>query len=462
MSVRSSWRRLGLRQRLLLIGVAGVATALLLGGLTLYGALSVLSYRTLDAGARATADDVTRLVTEGRLPDLIPVTGGQIVQVVDGHNRVVSASSNADRLTALLRPSEVHRALAGHAVVVSGSRVGLASPLRVLAVSAGPGHTVVVAQPFGDVQHSEQILAVALLLGGPALLLVLSLMAWRVMGATLRPVESMRVTAEHISGAGDGDEVRLPVPVARDEFQRLAITLNAMLDRLEGARARQRRFVADAAHELRSPLASLQAQLDVAERLDEELPGAADVRAEVTRMTGLVEDLLSLARLDSGAERLRAPETVTVQGVLEEVTQRYAHARVPVVVATSEHSVRARPEDLDRALANLVDNAVRHASSRVEVTAHDAGDLVVVAVEDDGAGIPEADRGRVLERFTRLDAGRTRDTGGSGLGLAIVHELVRHGGGSLRLGESTLGGLRAEIVLPAAGPAELRGSAHRG
>jgi signal transduction histidine kinase len=208
--------------------------------------------------------------------------------------------------------------------------------------------------------------------------------------------------------------------------------------------------VADAAHELRSPLASLQAQLDVAERLDEELPGAADIRAEVTRMTALVEDLLSLARLDSGGQRVREPENVELQGLLQDVSQRYVHARVPVGVATTELAVLARPEDLDRALANLLDNAVRHAGTRVEVSAYDEGDRVVVAVEDDGAGIPEPDRERVLERFTRLDAGRTRDTGGSGLGLAIVHELVAHGNGSLRLGESSLGGLRAEIVLPAA------------
>ncbi|MGI9156882.1 MAG: sensor histidine kinase [Marmoricola sp.] len=444
--------RLSLRGRLLLIGVLGVAVALAVGSIALYGVLTVFSYRTLDANARATASDVVSLVQGDQLPDVIPVTGSQIVQVVDARDRVVSASVSSDRLTALLRPSELSRALRGRPVVVPGSRVGLGSPLRVLAVRAGPTVpaqarvSVLVAQQFDDIEHSQRILGLTLVASYPLLLLVLALMAWRVMGATLRPVESMRATAERISGAGR--EERLPVPRSSDEIQRLAMTLNAMLDRLAASRARQRSFVADAAHELRSPLASMQTQIDVAEHLGEDLPLAGDLRAEVSRMTRLVEDLLALARLDSETSAPADAGPVPVAELLEEVSGRYVRARVPVTTGGTSLVVHARADDVRRALSNLTDNAVRHARSRVEVTAYVETDRVVIAVMDDGAGIPEADRERVFERFARLDEGRDRDAGGAGLGLAIVAELMFRNDGSVRLLAAPQGGLSAELVLP--------------
>ncbi len=441
--------RLSLRGRLLLIGVFGVATALAVGSVALYGVLTVLSYRTLDANARATGSDVVSLVQSGRLPGVIPVTGSQIVQVVDARDRVVSASVNSDRLTSLLQPDELSTALGVKPVVVPGSRVGLASPLRVMAMRAGPSAapvSVLVAQQFDDIEHSQRILGLTLVATYPLLLLVLGLMAWRVMGATLRPVESMRVSAERISGAGRDD--RLPVPKSSDEIQRLAVTLNAMLDRLAASRARQRSFVADAAHELRSPLASMQTQIDVAEHLGEDLPLAAELRPEVSRMTRLVEDLLSLARLDSESVAPVDLGPVPVSGLLEEVAQRYARARVPVTSGSSALVARARADDVRRALSNLVDNAVRHARSAVEVTAYAEGERVVIAVGDDGAGIPAEDRDRVFERFARLDEGRDRDAGGAGLGLAIVAELMSRSGGSARLRDAPGDGLCAELVLP--------------
>lgn len=444
--------RMSLRGRLMLIGVLGVATALAAGSVALYGVLNVLGYRNLDADARATAHDVSTLVDSGRLPDLIPVTGTQIVQVVDADSRVVSASANSDRLTALLQPAELRRALGGRPVVVPGSRLGLASPVRVLALRAGPSDapvSVVVAQQFDDIEHSQQVLALTLLVSCPVLLLVLALMAWRAMGATLRPVESMRVSAERISGAGHDD--RLPVPTGSDEIQRLATTLNAMLDRLTASRARQRSFVADAAHELRSPLASMQAQIDVAEHLGENLPMAADLRAEVSRMTRLVEDLLALARLDGDAavDLRRGP--VPVADLFDEIRERYQAARVPVSPVSSPLVLHAGEDDVRRALANLTDNAVRHAANGVELTAYLEAGRVVIAVDDDGTGIPVQDHDRVFERFTRLDEGRDRDAGGSGLGLAIVRALMLRNDGSVRLDQAGSGGLRAELLLPRAG-----------
>jgi len=455
------WLRLTLRVRLLLIGLAGVATALAVGGAVLYGVLTVASYRSLDQAGRATAAEVAALVRAGRLPDPIPVTGNQLVQVVDARGRVVSASASGDRLTALLLPREVRTAAAGSAIVVPGSRNGSAQPLRVVATRARPAgstaapDTVIVAQEFSDIQHSQRILGTTLLITYPLLLVVLAGIAWRVIAAALQPVEALRSAAQRISGSGQDE--RLPVPASRDEIHALALTLNSMLDRLTAGRERQRSFVADAAHELRSPLASMQAQLDVSQHLGEDVRSpelAEDLRAEVSRMARLVEDLLALARLDADTAPAAEPEPVEVAALVDEVVATRRRRRVPVEVEpvgpAGPFVVRVRPEEICRALGNLVDNAVRHARTAVQVSSHADASEVVIEVADDGHGIAPEDRERVFERFTRLDEARDRDAGGSGLGLAIARELVDRNGGSISLETSRAGGLSARARLPRA------------
>jgi signal transduction histidine kinase len=453
----AAWSGLTLRVRLLLIGLAGLATALAVGGVVLYGALTLASYRALDEAGRATATQVADLVRSGRLPDPIPVTGNQLVQVVDARGRVVSASGSGDRLTALLLPREVRTAAGGTPVVVPGSRNGSSQPLRVVAVraraagSTAPPDTVIVAQEFADIEHSQRILGTTLLITYPLLLVVLAGIAWRVMGAALQPVEALRSAAHRISGSGQDE--RLPVPASRDEIHALALTLNSMLDRLAAGRERQRSFVADAAHELRSPLASMQAQLDVSQHLGEDVRDpeiAEDLRAEVSRMATLVEDLLALARLDADPAQAPEPERVEVAALVDEVVATRRRRRVPVEVDPDALRlvVLVRPDEVCRALGNLVDNAVRHAGSAVQVTARAEATEVVVEVSDDGHGIAEADRERVFERFTRLDEARDRDAGGSGLGLAIAHELVARNGGGIALATSPAGGLSAQVRLP--------------
>ena len=455
--MRAAWDRLSLRVRLLLIGLAGLATALAVGSVALYTVLTVVSYRMLDDAANATAREVADLVDQQRLPDPIPVTGGQVVQVVDARNRVLSASVNADRLTALLSPSERRTAAAGH-VVVPGSRIGTTSALRTVATPAGPGdrYAVLVAQPFDDIAHSQRILKLTLLATYPFLLAVLALIAWRAMSATLRPVEALRSSAELISGTDE--DTRLPVPPSRDEIHRLAVTLNSMLARLEHSRARQRSFVADAAHELRSPLASMQTQIDVHQRVEGPSWEMQELEAEVRRMTRLVDDLLVLARLDAAERPAAAPEQVDLVAIAREVAGR-CEERTPVsvtVLATGTAPARGRGDDLRRVLGNLVDNALRHARSTVEIRVFEeaGGDDregvggAVIEVSDDGVGIADADRERVFERFTRLDEGRARDSGGSGLGLAIVRETVERLGGEVELDDSPHGGLTARVRLP--------------
>jgi signal transduction histidine kinase len=450
------WRRMSLRARLIVIGTGGLALAFALGGVALLAALGLALQQNVDREALGAARDVAALVDAGALPQPIPVAGGHIVQVVDAQDRVRAASIGADRLVPLLRPEELAAARAGQHSFVPGERVGETGPLRVVAVPAGPAsdpQTVIVARSVAEVRQGVTLLRAGLLVAYPLLLLVLAALAWRVLGATLRPVEALRAGAAAIT---DGESAnRLPVPVPRDEIHRLAVTLNDMLDRLAAARARQRAFVADAAHELRSPLANIRTELEVAQRLGSRSDWDAvsdNVLTDVERLTRLVDDLLLLARADDAPVRGQG-SPVEVAALLAEVAERYRAARVPVSapvsVADGPLWTTGGPDALRRIVGNLVDNAVRHAAGRVVLGVARSGAELLVTVTDDGPGIPADDRERVFDRFTRLDDGRARDGGGAGLGLAIVAELVRRNGGTVLLTDARPG-VRVEVRLPVA------------
>jgi signal transduction histidine kinase len=301
-----------------------------------------------------------------------------------------------------------------------------------------------------------------LLITFPLLLAALALIAWRVIGWTLQPVEQLRAGAEKISRTRRisrlaGSE-RLPVPPAADEIRALAVTLNEMLDRLAEAQKRQRSFVADAAHELRSPVASIQAQLEVAQRLGEGGTLPADLMMDVKRLSGLVEDLLLLARADADTRPPARLLPVDAGDLVSQVVRAYSDARVPVTVAVCEQlTVMGDAEELRRAVGNLIDNAVRHARTRVAVAAFLDRDQAVISVSDDGPGIAPEDRERIFERFTRLDDARGRNSGGAGLGLAIVRELITRAGGSVVLTDAEPPwNTRAQLRLPTAGAQQSR------
>jgi signal transduction histidine kinase len=450
---------LSLRVRLMIIGLAGVGTALIMGGLAFYGALTYSLDRTLDNESLTTAQEVAAMINENRLPSPIPVSGAQVVQVVDAQQRVLGGSATADRLTPLLRPNELATALSGEAVVVDGVRIGIRGPLRVRAINAGSDAapvSVIVGLAYEDVLATRTALRNALLITFPLLLGALALIAWRVIGWTLRPVEQLRAGAEKISRtgriSGPATADRLPVPSAADEIRALAVTLNEMLDRLAEARERQRSFVADAAHELRSPLASIQAQLEVAARLGEGGTLPAGLMVDVKRLSGLVEDLLLLARADADTKPPARQQSLDAGAFVSEVVKEYADTRVPVTAAAAEQlMIMVDAEELRRAVGNLIDNAVRHAHTQVAVAVAVDHDHAVISVSDNGPGIPPGERERVFERFTRLDDARGRSSGGAGLGLAIVRELVTRAGGSVALtAAEPPWNTRAELRLPLA------------
>jgi signal transduction histidine kinase len=433
------------------VGLVGVAGALVLGGLLLYAAVAVSLDRATVGEARSSADDVARLVEQDRLPDPVPVSGALVVQVLDGRNRVVAASATADRLTSIVTRAEAARLAAGGSFVVPGNRTGLSGELRLAAHEAGPADDrvlVVAGVPTADLQTSQRALRTLMLVFFPLFLLLLAVIAWWVIGRTLRPVEELRRGAARIGESGDPTE-RLPVLPTHDEISALATTLNDMLARLASSSAKQRTFVADAAHELRSPLATMRTQLEVAQRGGEGGDLPAGLLPEVGRLAALVEDLLVLARSGSEAgARDRAP--VELGEVVRAVAARYAVARVPVVVAPPSGAaaegavVEVDRGDLERALGNLVDNAVRHASSRVTLGWQATRELRAWVV-DDGNGVPAHERERVFDRFARLDEARARDSGGSGLGLSITRELLRRNGARVWV-EDAAPGLRAVVA----------------
>jgi signal transduction histidine kinase len=445
-----------LRVRLLLVSVLALAVGLAAGGVLLVAVLNFALLRGINAEALDTGRAVAKLIDQKLLGDSIAVSAALQAQVVDQSGKVIATSAGADRLIPMLYPDELAGMTDSRIITVPGSRLGMEGEARVAMVLAGPPSApvkVLVARSTGDLHQGVRLLRLSILTAFPLLIALLAAVLWRVLGAALGPVDALRSGAEEITGGTRAG--RLPVPESRDEIHRLAVTLNGMLHRLDAARARQRAFVADAAHELRSPLTNMRTELEVAQRLpDTDWTGlAADLLTDVERLSRLVDDLLLLARADdAGSSRPLTSriEQVDLGQLVGDVTSRFPSA---TCAEPAEPLIAAgEPDALARVVANLVDNAVRHARSQVRVTVSaDGPGHALISVADDGPGIPPADRERVFDRFTRLDDARARDAGGSGLGLAIVRELVRRHGGSVTLADAEPG-LRAEVRLPLAPP----------
>jgi signal transduction histidine kinase len=453
------WEQQSLRARLTLITTALFALAVVIGIVLTLVVQRYALLRTLDQSAQRTARDIARQVHRGPLPNTVAPTSGGVtaVQVVDGNNAVVAATQGLyAHASSFVTRAQLREAR-------GGSPIQIRSPVsnakwRVLAKPAGRD-TVLVFTDVTRVDDSVTLLEKAALIGGPLAVLLMGAATYLVAAFTLRPVAALRHGAADITAAGLAEQ-RLPVPGANDEIHRLALTLNAMLDRIDSATSRQRTFVGDAAHELRSPLASLRVQLEVGQRLGPEADWQGlidDALVDVDRLERLVGDLLALARLDESAATgavTRVP--VAFDDLVERVVAGYVHARVPVTARCEPVTVAGDPDALQRVVINLVDNAVRHAEHQVLVNVDAAprrgGNMAVLSVVDDGPGIPEAERSKVFDRFYRLHESRSRETGGTGLGLPIVRDIVRNHGGRIRLTDrlDNRPGLRAVVVLPVA------------
>jgi signal transduction histidine kinase len=444
-------RRLAtVRVRVTIGAVVVVAIALTVGGASLVRAQRSDLTNDIETTARLRAHDVAATVADGELGPSLAVPRGDenLVQVVDRNGDIVAASSN---IGSDVRISHLDAGRNGYRVGTIDHLPGGDTPFRVVArrVSTSTGaYTVYVAGSLEPVEHSTHSLIRLLLIGLPFLLFLVGAITWVVTGRALRPVEAMRAEVEAI-GAADLAR-RVPEPHTADEIGRLARTMNAMLARLDDATGRQRRFIADASHELRSPLTGIRAQIEVdlahPERADWQATDR-DVLEDTIRLQRLVDDLLALARATAPSERSHHEPVDLDEIVLREA--RRLRVRTPHRVDTTAVSgaqLDGNPDELARAVRNLLDNAARHTCSTITVELVETDNEIRLVVADDGPGVPEDQRDRIFERFTRLDDARARDNGGTGLGLAITHEIVVAHGGSITLDDAP--GARFVMAFP--------------
>lgn len=455
-------RRLGtVRGRMTALAVVAVAAALLVAAV----ALVVLQRRVLtdalDARLGQRVSDLSSTIGRGEnAPALVASTIGDdtVIQIVALDGAVLASTDNAENDHPLVAP----RSQGGTVEFSNVGRVEIADhdvSLRVAVASAttpaGEQLTVIAGAPDESIRESVTALTRGLAIATPALIGVLGLLVWRTTKRALEPVEAMRARADRI-GATELDE-RVPTTGTGDEIDRLAHTMNRMLGRLQVSSEQQRDFVADASHELRTPLTGIIAQLEAARpAMDLEVHRETNdtVLTEAHRMRRLVEDLLVLARSDNGSRPWRATELVDIDDiVLEEVRGHEIRGFDIDTRQVSGGQVRANADEIRRIVRNLVDNAVRFASSRVAVEVSETTDEVHLVVGDDGPGIAAADREKVFDRFVRLDTARARTAGGTGLGLAISRALTERYGGRISVDESPMGGARFTVALPLpAGP----------
>jgi signal transduction histidine kinase len=449
--------RLGtVRVRTTVAAVVVVGLAMAVGALLLVTVLRGTLTREVRTAAQLRGQDVAELLASdgsGTRPLAVGEADELLIQVLDEQGRVANASPNAAGMAPVARLGP------GESGVVE---VPVDAPIEddgaFLAVATGADtplgrRTVVVARSTEAVEETTAVVIQVLAIGLPLLLAVVALTTWIVVGRALAPVEAIRTEVDAISAAAL--HRRVPDPPADDEIGRLARTMNRMLARLEQAQARQRRLVSDASHELRSPVAAIRQHAEVALAH----PGrttagelAETVLAEDLRLQRLAEDLLLLTRADEQSLALRRRPVDLDDLVFDEARRLRGAGGLRIdTTAVSAGRVDGDAAALRRMVRNLADNAARHAGGRLAFSVAERDGTVLLAVDDDGPGIPVADRERVFERFVRLDGARSRDDGGSGLGLAIVAELAAVHGGTVAIASSSLGGARVEVTLPQPG-----------
>ena len=430
------WR--SVRGRTTLGATLVVAVALLVGAFSFYGILS------------ASIHGATERAAEQRLDELGERAGGpggrgidaledEVLQVIapDGSVRVASEEAR-DKLGSTPLPVDDDP----RTTTIDGERV------LVVSEDLDRDETLVLAVSMEDDAETLATVATLLAIALPLLLLLVAVTTWLVVGRALRPVTRIRqevdgITAERL-------HQRVPVPETGDEIAALATTMNGMLDRLDAAATAQRRFVSDASHELRSPLATIRQHAELAQAHPEvtsigEL--AEIVSEEGLRLQGIVESLLLLARLDEGAGT--HDEAVDLDDIaLSEVRRLRAVGFEADGTGIRAAQVHADARLLGQLVRNLADNAARHSRGRVAIGVTPADGYVFVTVEDDGPGVPVEERDRIFERFVRLDEARSRDAGGSGLGLAIARGIATSARGTLAVDDSRWGGARFVLTLP--------------
>ncbi len=436
-----------IRARITFIALMSVAAVLVVGSWSIVALQRRQVVADLDASLSLRADDLAALLEAGEIPDVLPAPAQEGFSfVVDEAGAVLTATANFGGVQPPVIGVDPTAAEAFY--LVSGLPVD-DDVFRVLVrkvVVDGRPAALHVATTFDIVSERTGRLVGTLALVIPPVLVMVMVLVWWLVGRTLAPVDAIRAEVEEI---GESDlSRRVPDSGSGDEIGRLARTMNRMLERLESSATRQRRFVADASHEMRTPLARMRTEIEVA-RMDSTSDRDAVLESaheEVVALQALIEDLLHLA--GSGNRPMRSVSVDLDEIVLAEARQIRTPGAEIDVSAVSGAQVLGDPADLARLVRNLADNARRHAVRVVAFALWEEEGLVNLMVTDDGPGIPVEQAATVFERFTRLDD--SRSGGGSGLGLAIAREIAERHGGSIHLDSRYLAGARLVVTLPAA------------
>jgi heavy metal sensor kinase len=454
--------RLPVRVRLTAVFVAAMAAILAGLGFLLVDHLAASLDRTLDQGLRARATDVSALIQQadtGLQQAHITANGAttSFAQVLDTQGRIVDETRGLGSQP-LLGAAQLRHARSAPLLVGRVRRLG--SDVRLLATPVHAQDRQLVIVVGDTLRQRDQALATLhreLFIGGPLALVAVALLGYLLAAGALRPVERIRARADAISERDLSQ--RLPVPHARDELARLGETLNTMLARIERAMNNERTFVADASHELRSPLALIRTEVELAleqPRSPTELQAALQsIGEEADRLSQLTEDLLLLARLDEGQLPLRQ-EPFEVRALLENVAtrfQRRAHdAGRTIDIDAADLQIYGDRLRLEQALANLLENALRHGDGNITLSTTETADAIRLHVTDHGPGFPPDFLPQAFTRFSRAD--NTRPRTGTGLGLAIVSEIANAHSGTATATNTPESGADVWLSLPRTTPAQ--------
>ncbi len=452
--------RIPIRFRLTFAFAGSMAIVLILVGAFVYARVADDLSSSIDDALRTRADDLARQI-QNTEPDEFGLAGERsegaediLSEIVRPDGRVV-ASSDAFGGTSVLSPSQLEAGSQGVVYFEPHPVRGIENDARLLArpVSTEEGDfVIVVGASTGDRAETLAGLVATFAIGGPLALILASALGYFVAGAAMRPVEAMRARASRITL--DRAEERLPVPPADDEIGRLAGTLNEMLARIEQSLARQRAFVADAGHELRTPLAILRGELELGLRHSDDPAATAAAIAsaieEADALQQLADGLLELARSDAAKLRLQRAETPVAE-LLERTRTRFAaraegEGRTIEVDAPGDLVWSLDPDRIGAAIGNLVENSLRHGGGPIRLAAARDGDELRLEVRDDGPGFPPDFVPKAFERFTRAESGRT--TPGTGLGLAIVAAIAEAHGGGAEIVPSVAHGAAVAVRIP--------------
>ena len=454
--------------------------------------------------AKSELGEVELLLKNPEIPNPLPVPRGDLgVQILDSHDAVVASTSNfvglkpvikvSSKMNSITELSYLGRSVLGDRFgqdrygAILGSRVLLSSPeLRVVRFSnqatadlpssneiseqnvlttftfrnskgilqtSTPSVFVVVWASLSSSDASTNAIEGSLLTLFPLLVILLGVLVWFLTGRALNPVEKIRSEVTRISGSNL--DKRVHVPETDDEIAKLALTMNEMLDRIESSTKRMKRFVSDASHELRSPISSIRAELEVAQLHPEatDIPSALEAAlTEAERMQRIVADLLTLAKIDENAIVPKFDSVDLDEIITAEVRRLRLHNGLTVdATHVSAARIQGDADQIFRIVRNLLENAARHADSKIMIQLGVNAEEVELRIADDGPGIPIELRDKIFERFHRVEEDRARASGGSGLGLAITASLVDLHKGEIFVSSDTnaLGGAEFVIIFPA-------------